>query len=141
MSTITKTIEERRAARQKTIRARFADTKFNAPSEWDLGKIVLPQPPAKPMKGRALGQRGPKSSIETPGYGGAVTLTDGAAEALGAYRGTLTIGDGVVMSKEAAAHLVKRRSMGLYRSKLNPAIRKVFESTGSWTDWTWTRKS
>ena len=91
--------------------------------------------------GRALGQRGPKSSLETPDYGGAIALTDAAAEALGIYQGGLCFGDGIEMSNEAAAHLVKRRSMNLFRTKLKPAIRKVFESAGSWTGSTWTRNA
>ena len=90
--------------------------------------------------GRALGQRGPKSSLVTPSYR-AIALTDAAAEALGIYQGELCLMDRIEMSNEAAAHLVKRRSMSLYRSKLKPAIRKVFESAGSWTDSTWTRNT
>jgi len=68
-------------------------------------------------------------------------MTDTAAEALGAYRGRLRLGGGIEISKEAALHLVKRSSIETYRSKLKPGIRKVFESAGSWTDSTWTRKT
>ena len=88
--------------------------------------------------GRALGQRGVKSKLVI--FYGEVSIADAAAEALSLYQGELIM-DGIEMSKEAAAHLVKRRSMGLYRSKLKPAVRKVFESAGSWTDSTWTRKT
>lgn len=86
--------------------------------------------------GRALAQRSAKSSLETRTT---LALTDGAAEALGNYQGDLLIMDGIEMSKEAAAYLVKRSSMQLYRSKMKPTIRKIFESAGSWADTTWTR--
>ena len=91
--------------------------------------------------GRALGRRGVKSALITPDYTGAVAMTDAAAEALGAYHGRLRLGGGIEISKDAASHLVKRSAIETYRSKLKPAIRKVFESAGSWTDSTWTRKT
>ena len=91
--------------------------------------------------GRALGRRGGESSLIIPDYTGAVAMTDAAAEALGAYRGRLELCGGIEISKEAACHLVKRSSIETYRSKLKPAVRKIFESAGSWRDSTWTRKT
>jgi hypothetical protein len=89
--------------------------------------------------GLALGQRSARSSLLFNNYYTSVTLTDGAAEALGNYPGQLSFGGGIEISKEAATHLVKRSAMEVYRSKIKPAIRKIFESAGSWTDTTWTR--
>ncbi len=88
--------------------------------------------------GRALGRRGAESVLSIPG---AVAMTDAAAEALGAYRGWLILWGGIEVSKEAACHLVKRSRIEMYRSKLKPAVRKIFESAGSWSDSTWTRKT
>ena len=88
--------------------------------------------------GRALSRRSADSSMTIRGN---VSLTDTAAEALSLYQGGLWIIADIEMSKEAAAHLVKRRSIGLYRSKLKSAVRKVFESAGTWSDSTWTRKA
>ena len=88
--------------------------------------------------GLALGQRSAQSSLLIK-YA-SVTLTDGAAEALGNYLGYLSFDEDIELSKEAATHLVKRSSMELFRSKMKPAIRKIFETAGSWSDWTtWTR--
>jgi hypothetical protein len=87
--------------------------------------------------GLALGQRSAQSSLLIRST--SVTLTDGAAEALGNYPGHLFFGERIELSKEAAKHLVKRSSVELYRSKLKPAIRKIFEAAGSWSDTIWTR--
>ncbi len=90
--------------------------------------------------GRALGLRRADSSLKIESYG-TVSLTDIAAEALSAYAGGLAFEGSIEMSPEAAGHLVKRRSIGIFRSKLKSAVRKIFESAGSWTGATWTRKA
>jgi len=88
---------------------------------------------------QALARRIPDSSLVISSS--ETILTDIAAEALGRYSGKLWIDGNIKMTIEAAVHLSKRPSMGVYRSKLTPACRKVFNSAGSWTDTTWTRKS
>jgi hypothetical protein len=87
--------------------------------------------------GLALGQRSAQSSLLIK-YA-SVTLTDGAAEALGNYLGYLSFDEDIELSKEAATHLVKRSRMIVYRSKMKSAIRKIFEAAGSWSDTIWTR--
>jgi hypothetical protein len=95
--------------------------------------------------GRALGQRDADSALVLNfvyGMASSVSLTSAAAEALGNYPGKLTMEVESEMTTEVAAHLVKRSSMRLLHSKLKSAVRKVFDSAGTWTDnFTWTRKS
>ena len=88
--------------------------------------------------GRALSRRSADSSMTIRGN---VSLTDTAAEALSLYKGELGIKEYIEMSIEAAAYLVRRRSIWLLRSKLKSAVRKVFESAGTWSGSTWTRKA
>ena len=90
--------------------------------------------------GRALSRRSAKCSLSIKGN---VSLTDTAAEALSLYQGGLGIYEyeKIEMSIEAAAYLVRRRSIRLHLSKLKSAVRKVFESAGTWTSSTWTRKA
>jgi len=69
---------------------------------------------------------------------GSVSMTDVAAQALGKYPGKLEVSGDLDVSVTGAGHLLERASMSLYRSKIKPAVRKVFESAGSWSDSTWT---
>jgi hypothetical protein len=87
--------------------------------------------------GLALGQRSAQSSLLIKYT--SVTLSDGAAEALGNYLGHLSFDEGIELSKEAATHLVKRSRMSVYCSKMKPAIRKIFDAAGSWSGTIWTR--
>jgi len=96
--------------------------------------------------GAALSRRGKGSGLEIR-YGLShwqveyrdFSITDGAAKSLSEYPGALRIFGNIQMSATAAAHLVERPSIDLYRSKLKPVARKIFESAGSWTDKTWNR--
>ena len=93
--------------------------------------------------GLALSKRSTKSSLA---ISASVALSDGAAEALGNYPGLLFFCEGVEMSKKAATHLIKRNGMVVHRSKMKPAIRKIFEVAGTWSTWSdcdneWARKS
>lgn len=85
--------------------------------------------------GYAFGERGVTSELKL----GSVSMTDVAAQALGKYPGKLEVSGDLDVSVTGAGHLVERASMSLYRSKIKPAVRKVFESAGSWSDSTWTR--
>ena len=93
--------------------------------------------------GLALSQRSTRSSLA---ISASVNLSDGAAEALGNYPGLLFFCEGVEMSKKAATHLIKRNGMVVHRSKMKPAIRKIFEVAGTWSTWSdcdneWAHKS
>lgn len=101
------------------------------------GRLEIDPKQISDTVGLALGQRSAQSSLLIKFT--SVTLTDGAAEALGNYLGHLSFDERIELSKEAATHLVKRSSVELYRSKLKPAIRKIFEAAGSWSDTIWTR--
>ena len=101
------------------------------------GRLVINPKQISDTLGLALGKRSAQSSLIIKYV--SVTLTDGAAEALGNYPGHLSFDEGIELSKEAAIHLVKRSRMSLYRSKIKPAIRKIFEAAGSWSDTIWTR--
>ena len=85
--------------------------------------------------GYAFGERGVTSELKL----GSVSMTDVVAQALGKYPGKLEVSGDLDVSVTGAGHLVERASMSLYRSKIKPAVRKVFESAGSWSDSTWTR--
>jgi hypothetical protein len=68
-------------------------------------------------------------------------LSDEVANALQTYGGKLAFAGDVEMSPEAAKLLAERESLILFRSKIKPSIRKVFESAGSWKDSLWTRRA
>jgi hypothetical protein len=101
------------------------------------GRLEIDPKQISDTVGLAFGQRSAQSSLLIKYT--SVTLTDGAAEALGNYPGHLSFDERIELSKEAATHLVKRSSVELYRSKLKTAIRNVFEAAGSWSDAIWTR--
>jgi hypothetical protein len=66
-------------------------------------------------------------------------ISDGAADALRTYRGKLVLAGELEMSPVAAGHLTALKSFVIFRSKLKPSIRKVFESAGTWKDGIWFR--
>lgn len=99
---------------------------------------------------RALAQRNAASSLLFVDPYETILITDAAAEALSGYPGELAFGGDLDMSSQAAAHLVKRRTLGVFKTKLKSAARKVFDAAGRWSgEWIegnwpvapmWTRK-
>lgn len=70
----------------------------------------------------------------------ALSLGDEAASILSTYEGELAFAGNVEMSSTAAESLTQRKSLILFRSKIKPSIRRIFESAGRWKDSVWTRR-
>lgn len=90
--------------------------------------------------GAALSRRTASTSLKLSDlYEDQMFLSDGAAEALSSYQGGLSFEGKVEMSLAAATLLAQRATIVLYRSKLKPSIRRIFECAGTWKDVVWTR--
>jgi hypothetical protein len=107
------------------------------------GKLEIKTPCISDAAGRALAQRGPATCLtiaERYLSPKRTLVSDEAASALSSYQGQLAFMGQVEVSPEGAAMLTQRSSLELYRSKLKPRIRKIFESAGVWQDAVWTRR-
>lgn len=86
----------------------------------------------------ALGARGPGTTLTFFGYM-PLSLSDAAADSLGAYAGKLAFLRDLSMSAAAARRLAERDVVVLNRSHLKPSHRKHFDSAGTWKHGMWFR--
>lgn len=102
------------------------------------GSLVINPKHISDAVGLSLSQRGDATSLVIE-EGDSASMTEGAARALRDYEGTLAFEGSVELSPAAARLLTGRKSLSLYRSKIKPSIRKVFDAAGAWQGSVWTR--
>jgi hypothetical protein len=102
------------------------------------GRLVINPKHISDAVGLAVSRRGAATSLVIA-EGDSASMTESAARALQDYQGELAFEGTVELSPVAARLLTGRKSLSLYRSKIKPSIRKVFEAAGAWQGSVWTR--